>query len=332
MFSIFIRYILSQKLFQKKQIYDMLYNMLVSLILLFVGFVLLVRGADAFVDAAASVARRFNIPAIIIGTTLVAIGTSAPEAAISIAAALKGSDGVSIGNVIGSNITNIFLILGITALIGALPIHKNTKKYELPFVGIVTLLLIGFGIWARSVSRVAAFIFLALFIGFITYTVIMARRSNEPQPEIKTFSMPMTIIMIVAGIAAIILGSNLTVDSAMDIATRAGVSDRVIGLTLVALGTSLPELAVCVAAALKREYDMAVGNIVGSNIFNILFVLGTAAAIHPLPFNPAFIFDGAIAMLAVIMLMIFTARNSKLTRVGGIIFLVSYVAYVLYLI
>ncbi len=306
--------------------------MIESLILLIVGFVLLVRGADAFVDAAAGVARRFHIPAIIIGTTLVAIGTSAPEAAISIAAALKGSDGVSIGNVIGSNITNIFLILGLTAVIGALPIHKNTKRYELPFVGLVTLLLIGFGIWAGAVSRIAAFVFLAMFVGFITYTIIMARRSNEAAPEIKTFSLPMTILMIVAGIAAIVMGSNLTVDSAMDIATRAGVSDRVIGLTLVALGTSLPELAVCVAAALKHEYDMAVGNIVGSNIFNILFVLGTAAAIHPLPFNPAFILDGAIAMLAVIMLMIFTARGSRLTRIGGLIFLVTYAAYVIYLI
>lgn len=306
--------------------------MIESLILLIVGFVLLVRGADAFVDAAAGVARRFHIPAIIIGTTLVAIGTSAPEAAISIAAALKGSDGVSIGNVIGSNITNIFLILGLTAIIGALPIHKNTKNYELPFVGLITLLLIGFGIWAGSVSRIAAFVFLLLFVGFITYTIIMARRSNEAAPEIKTFSLPMTILMIVAGIAAIVMGSNLTVDSAMDIAARAGVSDRVIGLTLVALGTSLPELAVCVAAALKHEYDMAVGNIVGSNIFNILFVLGMAAAIHPLPFNPAFILDGAIAMLAVIMLMIFTARGSRLTRIGGIIFLVTYAAYVIYLI
>ncbi len=305
--------------------------MIESLILLIIGFVLLVRGADAFVDAAAGVARRFHIPAIIIGTTLVAIGTSAPEAAISIAAALKGSDGVSIGNVIGSNITNIFLILGITALIGALPIHKNTKKYELPFVGLITLLLVGFGIWFGSVSRIAAFIFLAMFAGFITYTVIMARRSNEPEPEIKQFSIPMTILMIIVGISAIVLGSNLTVDSAMDIATRMGVSDRVIGLTLVALGTSLPELAVCVAAALKREYDMAVGNIVGSNIFNILFVLGTAAAIHPLPFNPAFIFDGAIAMMAVVMLMMFTARGAKLTRVGGIIFLVAYLVYLGYL-
>lgn len=306
--------------------------MIESLILLIVGFVLLVRGADAFVDAAAGVARRFHIPAIIIGTTLVAIGTSAPEAAISIAAALKGSDGVSIGNVIGSNITNIFLILGLTAVIGALPIHKNTKRYELPFVGLVTLMLVGVGIWAGSVSRVAAFIFLAMFVGFIVYTVFMARQSNDATPEIKTFSMPMTILMIIAGIVAIVLGSNLTVDSAMDIATRLGVSDRVIGLTLVALGTSLPELVVCIAAALKREYDMAVGNIVGSNIFNILFVLGTAAAIHPLPFNPAFIFDGAIAMLAIIMLMILTARGSRLGRVGGIMFLIAYAAYIIYLI
>lgn len=306
--------------------------MIESLILLIIGFVLLIRGADAFVDAAAGVARRFNIPQIIIGTTLVAIGTSAPEAAISIAAALKESSGVSIGNVIGSNITNIFLILGVTAIIGALPIHPNTKKYELPFVGFVTLILCAFGIWAGAISRVAAAVFLILFAGFITYTIIMARRSNESAPEIKQISIPMTILMIIAGIAAIVIGSNLTVDSAMDIAARAGVPDRVIGLTLVALGTSLPELAVCIAAALKREYDMAVGNIVGSNIFNILFVLGTTAAIRPLPFTPEFIFDGAIAMIAIIALMIFTAHKSRLSRIGGALFLSAYVAYIVYLI
>lgn len=306
--------------------------MIESLILLIIGFVLLIRGANAFVDAAAGVARRFHIPAIIIGTTLVAIGTSAPEAAISIVAALKGSDGVSIGNVIGSNITNIFLILGLTAIIGVLPIHQNTKKYELPFVGLITLLLLGFGLWGGTVSRPMAFVFLILFAVFIIYTIIMARRSNEVAPEIKNFSVPMTIIMVIAGVAAIIIGSNLTVDAAMDIATRAGISERVIGLTFVALGTSLPELVVCVVAALRREYDMAVGNIIGSNIFNILFVLGMAAAIHPLPFNPAFILDGAIAMIAVIMLMMFTARGSRLGRVGGIVFLISYAAYVIYLV
>lgn len=303
-----------------------------SLIILCIGFVLLIRGADAFVDAAAGVARRFRIPPIIIGTTLVAIGTSAPEAAISIVAALKGSDGVSIGNVIGSNITNIFLILGVTSIIATLPIHKNTKKYELPFVGFITILLGLCGVWFGMISRPVAFMFLALFVGFIIYTVIMARHSHEAAPVIEQMSITKTIVFIIAGIAAIVLGSDLTVDSAMDIATRAGVSERVIGLTLVALGTSLPELVVCVTAALKHEYDMAVGNIVGSNIFNILFVLGLAAAIHPMPFSPAFTVDVAIAMMAVIMLMIFTASKSKLTWAGGVAFLISYAAYIIYLI
>lgn len=306
--------------------------MIESLILLVIGFVLLVRGADAFVDAAASVARRFNIPAIIIGTTLVAMGTSAPEAAISITAALKGSDGVSIGNVIGSNITNIFLILGVTAIIANIPIHKNTKKYELPFVGFVTLLMGLFGVCFGAISRTAGIVFMCLMAGFIAYTIVMAKKSNDAAPEIKQISITETIVMIIAGIAAIVIGSNLTVDSAMDIATRMGISDRVIGLTLVALGTSLPELAVCIAAALKHEYDMAVGNIVGSNIFNILFVLGTAAIIHPLPFSSAFAIDTAIAMIAVIALMIFTARKSRLTRLGGALFIAAYAAYIIYLI
>jgi len=306
--------------------------MLISLLLLIVGFVLLVRGADTFVDGAVGVARRFNIPPIIIGTTLVAIGTSAPEAAISIAAALGGSDGVSIGNIIGSNITNVFLILGLTAIIGALPIHRNTKKYELPFVGLITLLLCLLGLWFGEISRAAAMVFLTLFVGFIAYTIIMAKKSKEPVEDYKEIPMVETIVMILAGIAALVIGSDLTVDSATDIATRIGVSERVIGLTLVALGTSLPELVVCVAAALKREYDMAVGNIVGSNIFNILFVLGTAAVIRPLPFDSAFLMDGLVALLAVTMLMIFSIKNPRLSRIGGILFLIAYVAYTVHLV
>lgn len=306
--------------------------MFMSLFLLIVGFVLLVRGADTFVDGAVSVARRFRIPSIVIGTTLVAIGTSAPEAAISIAAAMRGSDGVSIGNIIGSNITNIFLILGVTAVIGAVPIHKNTKKYELPFVGIITLLLLLIGMLFGMISRISALVFLGLFVGFITYTIIMARHENAPETEYKQIPIIETIIMIIAGIAALVIGSNLTVDSAIEIARYAHVSERVIGLTVVALGTSLPELVVCVAAAIKHEYDMAVGNIVGSNIFNILFVLGISAAIRPLPFDTAFITDGAIALLAVAMLMIFTARNSKVGRFGGAVFLLAYVAYIAHLI
>ncbi|MBO4480666.1 MAG: calcium/sodium antiporter [Alphaproteobacteria bacterium] len=306
--------------------------MISSLILLVIGLVLLGRGADVFVDGAVSVARRFNIPSIIIGTTLVAIGTSAPEAGISIVAALRGSDGVSIGNIIGSNITNIFLILGLTAVIGSVPIHQNTKRYELPFVGLITLLLCLIGLWFGTVSRMAALVFLALFVSFILYTICMARKSTEPVQEFKKASITKTIVMIIAGIAALIIGSDLTVNSAIEIANYLHVSERVIGLTVVALGTSLPELVVCVIAAIKHEYDMAIGNIVGSNIFNILFVLGSAALIKPLPFNTAFLTDGAIAMLAITMLMIFTAKNSRIRRFGGIMFLLSYVAYVLYLV
>ena len=234
---------------------------------------------------------------------------------------------MSIGNIIGSNITNIFLILGLTAVIAALPIRKNTKFFELPFVGIITLMLCLIGLWFGEISRGAATAFLTLFVGFIIYTIIIAKKSNEPTSEYKKIPMIETIVMIVAGIAALVIGSNLTVDSATDIATRLGVSDRIIGLTLVALGTSLPELVVCVAAAIKREYDMAVGNIVGSNIFNILFVLGTTAAISPLPFEHAFLMDGLVALLAVIMLMIFVAKNSRLSRIGGILFLIAYIAY-----
>lgn len=292
----------------------------------------MIRGADALVDGAVSVARQFHIPPIIIGTTLVAIGTSAPEAAISIAAAIRGAAGVSIGNVIGSNITNIFLILGMTAVIAATPIRENTKKYELPFVGIITLLLCMLGMWFGNISRIAAAMFLVMFIGFILYTIWMARRANKPVPNFRKMSGIKTAVMIIAGIAALVIGADLTVDSAVDIATRIGVSDRIVGLTFVALGTSLPELVVCIAAAIKREYDMAVGNIIGSNIFNILFVLGTAAIIKPIPFDAAFVTDGAIAILAVTMLMIFAAKESKIGRVAGIVFLCAYAAYLAYLI
>lgn len=306
--------------------------MLANIFLLIIGFVLLVRGADVFVDAAAGIARRFQIPAIIIGTTIVAIGTSAPEAAISIVAALKGSDGVSVGNVIGSNITNIFLILGVTAAIGTIPVHKNTKKYELPFIGFVTLLLGMIGLTLGQISRGAAITLLVLFAAFLTYMVIMARKSDDAPDDIKPVSLGAGAVLIIAGIAALVYGSNMVVDSATEIAHYFGVSDRVIGLTLIALGTSLPELVVCVIAAIKRQYDLAIGNIVGSNIFNILFVLGMAAAIRPIPFQAAFLTDTAVALGAVAMLILFTYRNSKLTRVGGIVFLLSYIAYITYLV
>ncbi len=307
-------------------------RMIISWIFLVVGFVLLIRGADAFVDGAVGIARRFRIPAIVIGTTLVAIGTSAPEAAISITAALHESDGVSIGNVIGSNITNIFLILGITALIGAPIIHKSTKFIELPFVGFITIIMCVMGMWFGKISRISGLILLGLFVIFLCYMTILAYKSKREIKEFKIMPLSETIIVIVAGIIALIIGANMVTKSATDIARHFGISERVIGLTLIAFGTSLPELVVTIAATIKHEFDMAIGNIVGSNIFNILFVLGIAAAIQPMPFSSAFLTDGAIALLAVTMLMIFVARKSKLSHIAGILFIASYAAYIWYLI
>jgi len=305
--------------------------MIIAWIILIVGFVLLVRGADVFVDGAVGIARRFHIPTIVIGTTLVAIGTSAPEAAISITAAIRGSDGVSIGNVIGSNITNIFLILGVTALIGAPTIRKNTKFFELPFVGIITIVMCFVGMMFGEISRGSAAILLGLFVAFLGYMTAIAYKANETPKKLKIMPLSETIVVVITGIAALIIGANMITESATDIARYFGVSERVIGLTLIAFGTSLPELVVCVVAGLKHEFDMAIGNIVGSNIFNILFVLGISAVIQPLPFDAAFLTDGAIALLAVTMLMICVAKKSKLSRIGGLLFIASYVAYVLYL-
>lgn len=306
--------------------------MIISWIVLIIGFVLLVRGADAFVDGAVGIAHRFHIPSIVIGTTLVAIGTSAPEAAISISAALKGSDGVSIGNVIGSNITNIFLILGVTAMIGSPTIRKSTKFFELPFVGFITIVMCAMGMWFGAISRISGLVLLGLFVAFLGYMAVIAYKSKHEQEELKIMPLSETVIVVVAGIAALVIGANMITESATDIARYFGVSERVIGLTLIAFGTSLPELVVCIVAALKHEFDMAIGNIVGSNIFNILFVLGIAAAIRPMPFSPAFLTDGAIALLAVTMLMIFVARKSRLSQIAGILFLASYAAYIWYLV
>lgn len=306
--------------------------MIISWIILIVGFVLLVRGADAFVDGAVGIAHRFRIPAIVIGTTLVAIGTSAPEAAISLTAALHGSDGVSIGNVIGSNITNIFLILGITALIGAPIIHKSTKFFELPFVGFITIVMCAMGLWFGEISQISALILLGLFALFLAYTVILAYKSKSETESLKIMPISETVIIVIAGIAALVIGANMVTESATDIARYFGISERVIGLTLIAFGTSLPELVVSIVGALRHEYDMVIGNIVGSNIFNILFVLGIAAAIQPMPFSAAFLTDGAIALLAITMLMIFVAKRSKISRIGGILFIASYAAYIWYLI
>lgn len=301
--------------------------MILNILLLIVGFILLTRGADFFVDGASALAQKLKIPAIVIGLTVVAMGTSAPEASISIMSALHNSDSIAIGNVIGSNIANIFLILGVTSVISALAVQKNTLFYEIPFVGFITILLCYMGMAYGEISRDSAFILLGLFVMFLLYLYMISKQNPVSEPEIKQISGLKIAWYIIGGLAMLVFGGRLTVDSAINIARFVGVSERIIGLTIVAFGTSVPELVTCVVAAIKKQSDIAIGNIIGSNIFNILFVLGIAGAISPIPFKPEFLFDGAFAILAIVLLMLFSYKHRKLGRTAGIIFLGIYGVY-----
>lgn len=306
--------------------------MLLSIALLIIGFVLLIRGADFFVDGASALANRMCIPPIIIGLTVVAMGTSAPEAAVSVSSAMAGSNAIAIGNVLGSNSANILLILGLTAYITTLNVQKNTIQYEMPFMIAITFLL-GFMGWNFGhISQASAAILLVIFAIFLGYLYIISKQNTCDVAEIKNLSAVKIVLYILLGLVALVVGSKLTVDSACEIARFVGISERVIGLTIVAIGTSLPELVTSAIAAKKGESDIAIGNIVGSNIFNILFVLGIAGIILPIPFSQEFVFDSIIAILAAVLLLMFTFRNKKMGKKTGILFILIYIAYLMWLI
>lgn len=308
----------------------------VQAILLVIGFTMLVKGADWFVEGASSIADRFGIPQIIIGLTIVAFGTSAPEAAISISAAIRGNAELTIGNVIGSNILNILLILGITSIITPLALQRNTMKYEIPFVIVITALLLGLGMSGNVVGRTDGSILCILMLGFLVYLFQMAKSGEtimEEAPELdKNSKMWQLLLITLFGGGLIILGSNITVDSATKIAQLFGLSDRFIGLTIVAFGTSLPELITSVTAGIKGKADIAVGNIVGSNIFNILFVVGITSLITPVTFAANFVVDSIVAILAAVLLLVCVRKEQRLKRTGGILMLVCYGIYFVYLI
>lgn len=301
-----------------------------QIIFLIIGFLFLMKGADLFVDGSSSLADRMGIPQIVIGLTIVAFGTSAPEAAISITAGIQKSADLAVSNVLGSNVLNIMLILGISSLIIPLAVKKTTFKYEIPFVAAITVLLLILGILGNNLSRVDGIIFLVLLAGFMVYLVMLSKKSKpDESEEIKKLPVWKMILFIVIGGAGIILGSEFTVDSAKQIAKTMGMSERIIGLTIVAFGTSLPELITSVTAAIKHKPDIAIGNVVGSNIFNILFVLGVTAVISPVAYDNAFICDNIMALLAAILLFVCVLlnKNKKLGRTGGIIMLASYILY-----
>ena len=307
-------------------------NLLPHIAFLAAGFILLMKGADYFVEGASMIAAKFGIPQIVIGLTIVACGTSAPEAAVSISAAFKGNVGITVGNILGSNIMNILLILGLTAVVSAVAIKEGTVKVEMPFVIVITVVLTAMGIAGGSLSRLDGVILWVLFIGFFVYLFRLTKKEGiEEEIEQVNASLLKMLVFTIGGLIAIVLGSDVTVDAATSIAKALNVSDRIIGLTVVAFGTSLPELVTSVTAAFKGKADIAVGNIVGSNIFNILFVIGTTALICTVPFESKFMIDNAVAIFSGILLWAGTIKHKELRRPCGIVMLLCYAAYFIYL-
>jgi K+-dependent Na+/Ca+ exchanger family protein len=304
-------------------------NIFIAIALLIVGFVMLTKGADWFVDGSSALAFRLGIPQLVIGLTIVAMGTSAPEAAVSITSALKGNEGITVGNVVGSNIMNILLILGIASVIVPLAVQKSTRMIEIPYMIAITVLFGVLGYTGEMVTRVEGGILWIAFLIYLGYLLWMAKKGKEDnEPDEKQKSLPVQLLMILIGLICIVLGSDFVVDGATEIAKVIGISERIIGLTIVAFGTSLPELVTSIAAARRGNADIAIGNIVGSNVFNILFVAGTSALISPIVFESKFVLDTAVATATAVLLLVCVCnKESKLKRSGGIIMLAAYAAY-----
>ena len=314
-------------------------EMLLQFALLVLGFVCLVKGSDWFVDGAAGIATKFGIPQLIIGLTIVAMGTSAPEAAVSITAAANGSADITIGNIVGSNILNVLIILGLSAVVFPLTVAKSTILIDIPVTIGVTVLLFVLGL-DGNITRIDGIIMLVIFVSYLGFLIWSAKRekslgqdldsSSEEKSEEKPLSIWKAILLTIVGLALVILGSRFVVDSASFIARRFGLSERFIGLTIVALGTSLPELFTSVVAASKKNCDIAIGNIIGSNLFNILFVVGLSSLIIPVPFAEAFRIDTLVALGSVVALLLFCLPKKRLSRLGGAIFLLAYLAYFIF--
>lgn len=300
--------------------------MMVQVFILAVGFFMLVKGADWFVEGAAGVARKLGISQLVIGLTIVAMGTSMPEAAVSITAALNQNAGIMVGNIVGSNILNILIILGITALITNVAIQRSTLRYEIPYMIGITIVLLVFGATSSVITATEGLILLILFALFLLYLFVGAK-NEDMQEEAAEIPVWKCLLFMLAGGILVVKGSDFAVESASEIARFFGMSERFIGLTIVAFGTSLPELVTSVTAAKKGNAGIAIGNIVGSNIFNIVFVIGITALICPVPFENKFLFDTVIAILSGALLWVGTVKHKELRKPCGIVMLVCYALY-----
>ena len=316
--------------------------MLINILMLLGGFVALIFGANALVDAASSLAARWGVPSIVIGLTIVAFGTSAPELVVNVFAATTGSTDMVLGNVLGSNIFNVLGILGISALIFPLTVKSNTTWIEIPLsllaaicVFVVASDVVLDGATTNLISRSEGMVLLLFFLIFLVYNLMVAKSGGaDEEMETKDYSVGKGILFIILGLVGLIIGGRLIVTSAVSIAEVIGLSERVIGLTVVSIGTSLPELATSIIAVKKKNVDIAIGNVVGSNIFNIFLILGVSGTIVPLAINPDSFFDILVNIVTGLLLFIFvfTGRGRKVERWEGAVFVIGYVAYVTYLI
>jgi cation:H+ antiporter len=316
--------------------------MIISIILIILGFILLIKGADLLVDGASNVAQKFHIPEIIIGLTIVSIGTSMPELFVSSTSTLNGSSDMAIGNIIGSNLCNLLLILGLSTIIKPVKFKRETRMIELPMCLLVTIIFVILCNTGLEISREEAIALIILFILFIIYTIIMAKKGEqfdkdetiiEIQTENQQMSVFESILFIVLGIIGLKIGGDLTVDNATVIARMFNVSEKIIGLTILAIGTSLPELVTSVTAAIKGNSDIAIGNIIGSNIFNILLIIGVSALISPLVYNVTYNVQMAILILAMIVLALFPMipPKNEMSRLNGTIYFIMYIIYMIFL-
>ncbi len=318
-------------------------ELLKSAIILVIGFVLLIKGADFFVEGSSSVAKKFNVPSLIIGMTIVAMGTSLPELAVSVTASMVGNNTLAVSNVAGSNIFNLMVVCGACALFAPLTIEKNTLLKEFPFSIICAGLLVVLGFLGMSLGRVDGIIFLVIFIVYLLWMIRSAKQARNAgdkleeaeeefvEEEIKILPMWKCLLFIVGGMIAIKFGGDFVVDGASAIAAGFGLSQTLIGLTIVALGTSLPELVTSIVAARKDEVDMALGNVIGSNIFNILLILGVAAVISPITFLMENIIDIVILIVMSLVVWIFAWTSKEINRKEGIMMLLMYAVYMVYI-
>lgn len=319
--------------------------MILNILILIAGFAVLVKGADVFVDGSASLARLFHVSGLIIGLTIVAMGTSAPELAVSTTAALSGSNEIALSNVIGSNLFNLLMVLGICAVISPVPTSKDIIKRDYPISLFATVLVFFLGSGLKLLTsgnplklemeaeagvfgRLGGIILLVLFVSYIILLIVEAKKHPSEEEDPKSRSLGKCILLILLGLAMVVGGGQAVVYSAKAIARDAGMSETLIGLTVVAFGTSLPELVTSIVAARKNETELAVGNVIGSNIFNLLLILGVSTAIHPIGVNFASLSDLVVLFFVSILTFLFLLRKQKLTRVEGIIMILLYSAQV----